>query len=83
MTITDKLASIASLPVNKWNFRSGKKAQKKRFKCYGQYGQEKSFKLVLTNLFAYQKTHHRNDIANFEEKTAKNHYFDARGVWCP
>ena len=60
-----------------------KKAKKKRVKCLGQYGQEKSFKVVLTNLNAYQKTNHRNNNANFKGKTAKNHDFDARGVWRP
>ena len=60
-----------------------KKAKKKRVKCLGQYGQEKSFKVVLTNLNAYQKTNHRNNNANFKGKMAKNHDFDARGVWRP
>ena len=64
-----------ALPVRK------KKAKRKWFKW--QYGQEKLFELVLTNLYAYQKTNHRNNNANFKGKTAKNHDFDANGVWRP
>ena len=50
MTFSNKLVSIASLPVNKMALPVKEKAKKKRLKSLGHYGQEKSCKLVLTNL---------------------------------
>ena len=46
----------------------------------GQYGQDKLFKLVLTNIFTLKKKDYCNINADFQGKKAKIQDFGARGV---
>ena len=77
-TFSDNFASIASLPVWKYGTSGSKKGVKVGLE---QYGQDKLFKVVLTNIFSLKKNIIVTVMPIFREKKATILDFDARGVW--
>ena len=65
-----------------FRFENGTSGSKKGVKeGLRQYGQDKLFKLVLTNIFSLKKKIIVTVMPIFREKKAKIQDFDARGVW--